>query len=72
MTLDPVDYWRLRAATADVERDQVALVLAQARVEMSRRQRQAVWSAIATKYGLDAERAFAARDEDCSLNEVSS
>ncbi|HKA75340.1 MAG TPA: hypothetical protein VKE26_26290 [Xanthobacteraceae bacterium] len=58
--LDPLDYWRLRALTADLD-------AAQARLEALRTRRQALWAALAEKYHLEAAGAYAARDEDCAL-----
>jgi hypothetical protein len=64
ITLDPLDYWQLRALTADLD-------AAQARLEALRTRRQALWTALAAKYALDPAGAYAARDEDCSLLETS-
>jgi hypothetical protein len=61
-TLDPIDYWQLRALTADLD-------AAQVRVEALRTRRQAVWTQLAQKYALDATASYAARDEDCTLHE---
>ena len=63
MTLDPVDYWKLRVLTTEVERDQIAL-------EWARHRRQAAWAELAAKYGLDPVKHYRASDEDCSLVEV--
>lgn len=66
-TLEPPDYWKLRAVSADLEREQTALLLVQTRVETLRVRREAVWAALVEKYQLDATTPYAARDEDCSL-----
>lgn len=67
MTLALADYWRLRAAMADLERDQTAVALAQQRLAQSQQRRQQVWTEMAVKYELDVNGQFAMRDEDCSL-----
>jgi hypothetical protein len=64
LTLDPLDYWQLRALTADLD-------AAQARLEALRTRRQALWTSLVEKYHLEATAAYAARDEDCSLLEAS-
>jgi hypothetical protein len=67
VTLDPPDYWQLRALSADLEREQTALALVQTRLEALRGRREACWQRLVEKYQLEAGRSYAARDEDCSL-----
>jgi hypothetical protein len=70
VTLEPCDYWKLRAVSADLERDQVALAAAQARIELARQRRHALWTETATKYGLDPVKSYTANDDECSLVEA--
>jgi len=62
MTLDPADYWKLRALDGDIR-------VAQQALQMLTQRRQQTWMEIVAKYGLDAARGYAARDDDCSLSE---
>lgn len=66
-TLDPTDYWKLRASSMELERDHQALQAAQTRFEAVRAKHAAYWQTIAAKYQLDPGAPYTARDEDCSL-----
>lgn len=67
MTLDPLDYWKLRASASDVDRDQAALAVVHSRLAQSQTRKQQLWQEISAKYGLDAAAAYSLRDDDCSL-----
>ena len=67
MTLDPVDYWKLRSAMADLERDQAALMAVQARLAQSQARRQLVWQEVVTKYELEPTAQYQLKDDDCSV-----
>jgi hypothetical protein len=71
ITLDPAEYWKLRTASAELERDQAAQAAVAARLETSRARRQALWAELAAKYALDPAVTYSARDEDCSLTPAS-
>jgi hypothetical protein len=65
--LEPAEYWRLRASAIELERDQIALVNAQNRVEATRARHETLWQAMTSKYQLDPHQKYAARDDDCAL-----
>jgi hypothetical protein len=67
MKLDPVDYWKLRAAMADLERDQASLLAVQVRLAQSQARRQQVWQEVATNYELDATAQYQLSDAECSV-----
>lgn len=69
-TMEPADYWKLRAINADLERDQAMLMATQARLEGGRQRRQVLWAELAAKYSLEPDKGYTARDEDCSLTET--
>lgn len=66
-TLDRADYWQLRALTGDLEREQLAAALAQARLELARLRRQDYWRALAARYELPIDRPYGLMDESCAL-----
>lgn len=65
--IDPVEYWKLRALTAELDAAQAALALAQTRIELARTKRAACWAALTAQYDLDPARQYGALDESCSL-----
>lgn len=67
MTIEPSDYWQLRARDADLQREQVALALTQQRLIQARERRQALWGTLVAKYQLDPAKNYVANDEECSL-----
>jgi hypothetical protein len=69
ITLDPADYWRLRAQTSDLEREQTTALLVQTRLELARERRQKLWTEIAAKYHLPMDRPYALQDDGCTLVE---
>jgi len=60
--VDPTDYWRLRALSAEQD-------TAQARLDAAKARREACWQALVSTYRLDPTRAYIARDEDCTLHD---
>lgn len=69
VVLDVADYWRLRALTTDLEREQTTALLVQTRLELARERRQKLWQELAAKYHLPMDRAFMLQDDTCSVLE---
>ena len=69
-TLDPADYWQLRALTADLDRAQLEAALAETRLDLARTRRQAFWHDLATRHGIAAEKRYGMRDDGCVLFDV--
>lgn len=72
IALEPVEYWKLRALSADLAAAQIGLELAQVRLELARSRRAAHWMPLATQYELQADRAYGAVDDTCSLVDATS
>jgi len=70
-TLDPQDYWQLRAMHADLERDQATLAAVQARLAASQAKRQEMWRQVVEKYALDPNAQYQLKDDDCSITPAS-
>jgi hypothetical protein len=66
--LEPSDYWRLRTSSAELERDQAALVVIQTRLDATRARHDALWRSVLTQYGLDPQQRYVARDDECALD----
>lgn len=66
-TLEPAEYWQLRALTADVDRAQLEAALAETRLDLARQRRQMYWLALTGRHGIAADRRYALRDEEYAL-----
>lgn len=60
ITLDPGDYWQLRARAADVGAAQAAL-------DTAREKQRHAFAAIAPKYQLDGQARYRFEDDRCAL-----
>ena len=74
IAIDPVEYWRLRTASVEVEQAETQLALAQSqyalaqqRLEQARTRRQTQWTALARQYALTVEGTYQLVDESCSV-----